>query len=70
VNALIDKALTAKEEDEAAGSWAAADKKIMEDAAVVPFMNQKYPIFHSSRVSNALYLPQFQVYDYGQVKFS
>ncbi|MBO2449880.1 ABC transporter substrate-binding protein [Actinomadura barringtoniae] len=69
VNALIDKALTAKEEDEAASSWAAADKKIMEDAAVVPFMNQKYPIFHSSRVSNALYLPQFQVYDYGQVKF-
>ncbi|GAA2591915.1 ABC transporter substrate-binding protein [Actinomadura fulvescens] len=70
VNALIDKALEAPSEDEAAKSWAEVDKLIMKDAAVVPFMNQKYPIFHSSRVSNALYLPQFQAYDFGQIKLS
>ncbi|MEU5880801.1 ABC transporter substrate-binding protein [Spirillospora sp. NPDC047279] len=70
VNALIDKALEAPSEDDAAKSWAEVDKLIMRDAAVVPFMNQKYPIFHSSRTSNALYLPQFQSYDFGQIKLS
>ncbi|MFD0690391.1 ABC transporter substrate-binding protein [Actinomadura fibrosa] len=68
VNALIDRALEATDAGTAAGYWAQADRLIMQDAAVVPFMNQKYPIFHSSRVDNALYLPQFQAYDLGQVK--
>ncbi|MGI5169443.1 ABC transporter substrate-binding protein [Spirillospora sp. CA-253888] len=70
VNALIDKALQAKTTEEAAGSWAQADKLIMQDAAIVPFMNQKYPIFHSSRVKNALYLPQYQAYDFNQIELS
>ncbi|MBW8483375.1 ABC transporter substrate-binding protein [Actinomadura parmotrematis] len=70
VNAEIDKALAATDENTAAGHWAAADKMIMQDAAVVPFMNQKYPIFHSSRVKNALYLPMFQSYDFNQVKLN
>lgn len=70
VNGLIDKALKAKDVNTAAGFWAQADKKIMQDAAVVPFMNQKYPIFHSSRVKNALYLPSYQAYDLSQAKVS
>lgn len=70
VNTLIDQALAAKTADEAGKFWAQADKKIMQDAVIVPFMNQKYPIFHSSRVSNAQYLPQYQVYDFNQVKLS
>lgn len=70
VNALIDQALKAKDANAAAGFWAQADKQIMQDAAVVPLMNQKYPIFHSSRVKNAQYLPQYQAYDLNQVKLS
>ncbi|MQY08646.1 ABC transporter substrate-binding protein [Actinomadura macrotermitis] len=70
VNAEIDKALAAKDAGAAAASWAAADKLIMQDAAVVPFMNQKYPIFHSSRVKNALYLPSQQAYDLNQIELS
>lgn len=68
VNKLIDQALTAKDVNAAANSWAQADRQIMQDAAVVPLMNQKYPIFHSSRVKNAKYLPQFQGYDYSLIK--
>ncbi|MEV4258171.1 ABC transporter substrate-binding protein, partial [Spirillospora sp. NPDC049652] len=68
VNKLIDQALEAKDVNAAANSWAQADRQIMQDAAVVPLMNQKYPIFHSSRVKNAKYLPQFQGYDYGLIK--
>lgn len=70
VNKLIDQALEAKDAGAAAGFWAQADKQIMQDAAVVPLMNQKYPIFHSSRVKNAKYIPQFQGYDYGLIKLS
>jgi ABC-type dipeptide transport system, periplasmic component len=70
VNALIDKALQAKSVDDAAKIWAQADRRIMQDAAIVPFMNQKYPIFHSSRVKNALYMPNWQAYDLNQVKLS
>ncbi|MFC5187373.1 ABC transporter substrate-binding protein [Actinomadura harenae] len=68
VNKLIDQALEATNVDTAANSWAQADRQIMQDAAVVPLMNQKYPIFHSSRVKNAKYLPQFQGYDYSLIK--
>ncbi|MFB4302790.1 ABC transporter substrate-binding protein [Actinomadura sp. NTSP31] len=70
VNSLIDQALKAKDVNTAAGFWAQADRQIMQDAAVVPLMNQKYPIFHSSRVKNALYLPQYQAYDLNQMKLS
>lgn len=70
VNKLIDQALAAKTAAEAGRFWAQADRKIMDDAAIVPFMNQKYPIFHSSRVKNALYLPQYQVYDFNEAEVS
>ncbi|TDD60719.1 ABC transporter substrate-binding protein, partial [Actinomadura rubrisoli] len=70
VNALVDQALKAKDAGTAAGFWARADRLIMQDAAVVPLMNQKYPIFHSPRVKNARYLPQYQAFDLGQVRLS
>ncbi|MCW2889971.1 MAG: peptide/nickel transport system substrate-binding protein [Streptosporangiaceae bacterium] len=70
VNALIDQALQAKNLGEAAKIWANADRLIMQDAAIVPFQNQRYPIFHSSRVKNALYLPTSQAFDLNQVKLS
>jgi ABC-type transport system substrate-binding protein len=67
VNKLIDRALQATSQAEAARYWHQADCLIMRDAAIVPFMNQKYPIYHSSRVKNALYVPTSQVYDFNQV---
>ncbi|REF01006.1 ABC transporter substrate-binding protein [Thermomonospora umbrina] len=70
VNGLIDRALAARTQAEAAGFWARADRRIMEDAAIVPFLNQNYPIFHSARVENALYLPQFQGYDFNQIRLT
>ncbi|MQA93094.1 MAG: ABC transporter substrate-binding protein [Streptosporangiales bacterium] len=62
VDDLMDQALTAKSEDEAAGLWAQADRQIMEDAAIVPFQDQKTPLYHSSRVKNAIFLPHLNAY--------
>jgi ABC-type transport system substrate-binding protein len=63
-NKLIDQALSAKTQQEAATAWAAADKQVMQDAAFVPFMVQLTPLTHSSRVHNALFLETAQLYDY------
>lgn len=63
-NALIDKALQAKSVDEAAGYWHQADMQIMKDAAIVPFMAQKTPWYHSSQVKHAIWLPIAQQFDY------
>ncbi|WP_433338412.1 ABC transporter substrate-binding protein [Spirillospora sp. CA-294931] len=70
VNRLIDRALGAGDTAGAAGHWAEADRLIMRDAAVVPFMHQRYPIFHSARVGNALFVPQAQAYDLNQIRLS
>ncbi|MCW2938886.1 MAG: transporter substrate-binding protein [Actinomycetia bacterium] len=63
-NALIDKALQAKSTGEAAANWANASEQIMKDAAIVPFMSQKTPWYHSSRVKNAIWVPITQQFDY------
>jgi peptide/nickel transport system substrate-binding protein len=70
VNRLIDHALNARDVDVASGYWAQADHRIMADAAVVPLINQRTPIFHSARVRGARYLPQYRAYDLNQVTFS
>ncbi len=62
-NGLIDKALQAKSTDEAAKYWHEADQQIMTDAAIVPFMAQKTPWYHSARVKNAIWVPISQNYD-------
>ncbi|GAA3962502.1 ABC transporter substrate-binding protein [Actinomadura viridis] len=67
VNGLIDAALTAPDPSRAAGYWQMADKKIMEDAAIVPLLNRSHPIFHSSRVGGALFLPTTAGYDYTRI---
>jgi peptide/nickel transport system substrate-binding protein len=63
-NGLIDKALEAKTTDEAANYWHQADMQIMKDAAIVPFMAQKTPWYHSSRVKGATWLPIAQQFDF------
>jgi peptide/nickel transport system substrate-binding protein len=68
VNALIDDALHAGSEAEAARLWHRVDRALMEDAPIVPLLCQRYPIYRSSRVSNALYLPAIQAFEYSQVR--
>ncbi|MEW2356119.1 ABC transporter substrate-binding protein [Spirillospora sp. NPDC029432] len=67
VNGMIDAALTAPEPGHAAGHWQQADKTIMEDAAIVPLLNRSHPIFHSSRVGGAVFLPTAANYDFTRV---
>ena len=70
VNALIDKALAAPDEDTAATYWHQADVQIMNDAAIVPFQTQKTALFRSTRVHNAIFQPFSQAYDITQVWLS
>lgn len=70
VNALIDKALSAADQNTAATYWHQADMQIMADAAIVPFQTQKTALFRSTRVHNAIFLPFSQAYDITQVWLS
>src|SRR5262249_1156769 len=51
-NKLIDQALTAKTAAQAAKFWQQANAFLMKDVANVPINQQKWPLFHSSRVQN------------------
>jgi len=66
-NNLIDQALKAKTQQEAATFWAQADQQIMKDAAFVPFMEQLTPLTRSTRVHNALFVQTSQLYDYTNI---
>ncbi len=63
VDALINKALAATDTTTAANYWHQADVQIMKDAAIVPFMNNNVPLYHSARVKNAIYAPSTQQFD-------
>lgn len=67
VNALIDKALAAPDQNTAAGFWHQADQQIMQDAAIVPLQTQKTALYRSTRVHNAIFLPFSQAYDVTQI---
>jgi ABC-type transport system substrate-binding protein len=67
VDALIDKALSAPDENTAATYWHQADVQIMADAAIVPLQTQKTALFRSTRVHNAIFLPFSQAYDVTQI---
>jgi len=66
VDDLIERALNAASDDEAATWWHEADRIIMADAAIVPLLVQKYPIFSSERVRGNCYLPAIQAFEYNQ----
>jgi peptide/nickel transport system substrate-binding protein len=42
----------------------------MKDAAIIPFQTQSNPIYRSTRVHNALYIPTTANYDYANVWLS
>ena len=70
VDSDISKALSAPDEATAGTFWHQADVQIMKDAAIVPFMNNNTPLYHSSRVKNAIYLPGAQEFDVTQLWLS
>jgi peptide/nickel transport system substrate-binding protein len=67
---LVNKALTATNTSEAANFWHQADMQIMKDAVIVPFENQNTPVYHSTRVKNAIWNWSYQLYDPTQLWLS
>jgi peptide/nickel transport system substrate-binding protein len=57
VNSLITQAETASSLSAAAAAWHQADVDIMQDAAIVPLLDQGFPNFASARVKNVLFQP-------------
>ncbi|MGH9067710.1 MAG: ABC transporter substrate-binding protein [Acidimicrobiales bacterium] len=62
-NGYIDQALAATSSSAAAKYWHKAGVQVMKDAAVIPLVNESTPLYHSSRVQNALYSPFAQNFD-------
>jgi len=70
VNSDIDTALTSTNPDEIQKAMHEADMQVMKDAAFIPFQTQSTPLFHSSRVHNAVELPTTINYDITNVWLS
>ncbi|HEX4832638.1 MAG TPA: ABC transporter substrate-binding protein [Trebonia sp.] len=70
VDAMIARALDAGSDEEAARWWHQADRLLMTDAAIVPLLAQKYPLFRSARARGDCYLPAIQAFDYSRVWLS
>ncbi len=70
VNASIDAALAATDQNEAAAALHDADVQIMSDAAIIPFQTQSTPLMRSTRVHNAIFWPFSSEYDYTNVWLS
>jgi peptide/nickel transport system substrate-binding protein len=62
-NDMIQQAVTATTEDEAAKLWAQADKQVMADAAFFPITDPKQPNYHAAQVHNTVYIPAIQNFD-------
>src|SRR4029079_6215691 len=57
VNSLIDKALVAPTPDAAATLWHQTDMQTRKAAPIIPIESQSTPVYHSSRVHNAIWSP-------------
>jgi len=54
-NALMDQAIHSLTEAQADTFWVRAAARVMEDAVIVPLIQQNVPIYHSSRLRNCIY---------------
>jgi len=63
MNKDVDSALAATSQADANKFWHMADMQIMQDAAVVPILNQQVAVFRSSRVQSFVYFPFSQQAD-------
>jgi peptide/nickel transport system substrate-binding protein len=64
VRRLVEDALTAPDTARATGLWNQIDRMVMQDAAIVPLVDRAFPVQHSARVRDALFLPPAMTYDY------
>jgi ABC-type transport system substrate-binding protein len=55
-NGLVNRALVAKSQAQAGVYWKKANRQLMKDAATVPVEIQKWPVFHSSKVQNCIFV--------------
>jgi len=70
VDSLVNQAESALTVSAAAALWHQADEQVMKDAAMIPINTQLTPLFHSSRVHNAIYIPFSSQYDITQIWLS
>jgi ABC-type transport system substrate-binding protein len=65
VNSLVAKALSLPASDEAqvASIWNQVSTQTEKDSPYIPLVSQNVPLFHSSRVMNAIYLPINENFD-------
>jgi ABC-type transport system substrate-binding protein len=54
-NADIDNALAAKTTADAAKYWHMADMQIMQDAVIIPVLNEQSSVYHSTRLQNFIF---------------
>ena len=62
-NQAIAAAANATTADQAKSLWAAADKQVMQDAAIFPITSPNQPNYHAAQVHNAVYIPTIQQFD-------
>jgi peptide/nickel transport system substrate-binding protein len=69
-NDLIQQAMTAPTESEAADLWAQADEQVMKDAAFFPITQPVQANYHAEQVHNAVYVENYQNFDPANVWLS
>jgi peptide/nickel transport system substrate-binding protein len=62
-NQAITAAINATSQAQAQSLWAAADRQVMEDAAIFPIANKQDVLYHAAQVHNAIHLPALQQID-------
>jgi peptide/nickel transport system substrate-binding protein len=62
-NQAITAAINATTPDQAKSLWAAADRRVMQDAPIFPITDPHQPNYHASQVHNAIYVATFQNFD-------
>jgi peptide/nickel transport system substrate-binding protein len=62
-NQAILAAINATSDTQAKSLWSAADKQVMQDAAIFPITNKQDVNYHASQTHNAIYLPALQNFD-------
>ena len=70
VDSLVTQAESATTIAAAASLWHQADEQVMKDAPFIPFETSLTPLFRSSRVHNAIFIPFSEYYDITQVWLS
>ena len=63
VNRLLGEGLKTRDPERRAGRWANADRKIMESAAFVPFIDEKSLLYRPDTLRNVYVHPAYGMYD-------